>query len=239
MDWSGSTVDLTLGAPDLYTIRTAAKEERALRSQCIRRSQSAALLTLPLTHCLISSVSHTPGYPAPTTVASAIAALHLYLLLWCYIDFPTSAIEQFLSARPPLPSSDVILALKLINPKADNIYLYYCLCQISTSGSYTTNNITKGGLKGSSRRVYGSHGGSRKGSSRSSSKCSSKCNSKCSSKRSSKCRTEAPSGEPGGLGEPVVTEPDDDESESYDKGAYAAFKEAIEAEDYKAYIEAL
>ena len=50
---------------------------------------------------------------------------------------------------------------------------------------------------------------------------------------------EAPPGEPGGPGEPVVIEPDDDESESYDKGAYAAFEEAIEAEDHKAYIEAL
>ena len=50
---------------------------------------------------------------------------------------------------------------------------------------------------------------------------------------------EAPPGEPGGSGEPVVIEPDNDESESYDKGAYAAFKEAIKAEDYKAYIEAL
>ena len=127
MDWSGSTVDSTLGAPDLYPIRTAAKEDRALRSQCIR-SQSAALLTLPLSHYLISSVSHTPGYSAPTTVASAIAALLLYLLLWCYIDFPTFAMEQFLTARPPLPSSNVILALELINPKADNIHLYYCLC---------------------------------------------------------------------------------------------------------------
>ena len=27
VDWSGSTVDLTLGAPDLYPIRTAAEEE--------------------------------------------------------------------------------------------------------------------------------------------------------------------------------------------------------------------
>ena len=50
---------------------------------------------------------------------------------------------------------------------------------------------------------------------------------------------EAPPGEPGGPGEPVVIEPDNDKSESYDKGAYAAFKGAIKAEDYKAYIEAL
>ena len=41
-------------------------------------------------------------------------------------------------------------------------------------------------------------------------------------------------GEPGGPGEPVVIEPDDDESESHDKGAYAAFKEAVKVEDYKA-----
>jgi hypothetical protein len=35
-------------------------------------------------------------------------------------------------------------------------------------------------------------------------------------------------------------EPDDDESESHDEGAYAAFKEAIEVEDHEAsYIEAL
>ena len=47
-------------------------------------------------------------------------------------------------------------------------------------------------------------------------------------------------GEPGGPGEPVVIEPDDDESKSHNNGAYAAFKEAIEVEDYEASdIEAL
>ena len=47
-------------------------------------------------------------------------------------------------------------------------------------------------------------------------------------------------GEPGELGEPVVIEPDDDETESHDEGAYAAFEEAIEVEDYEAsYIETL
>jgi len=51
---------------------------------------------------------------------------------------------------------------------------------------------------------------------------------------------EALPGEPGGPGEPVVIEPDDDESESHDKGAYAAFEEAIKVEDYEASdIEAL
>ena len=51
---------------------------------------------------------------------------------------------------------------------------------------------------------------------------------------------EAPPGELGGPGEPVAIEPDDDESESHDKGAYAAFEEAIEVEDHEAsYIEAL
>jgi hypothetical protein len=40
--------------------------------------------------------------------------------------------------------------------------------------------------------------------------------------------------EPGGLGEPVVIELDEGESESHDKGAYAAFEEAIEVEDYEA-----
>ncbi|OCK88627.1 uncharacterized protein K441DRAFT_668720 [Cenococcum geophilum 1.58] len=44
---------------------------------------------------------------------------------------------------------------------------------------------------------------------------------------------------PGGPGGPVVIEPDDDESESHDEGVYAAFEEAIKAEDHKAYIEAL
>ena len=49
----------------------------------------------------------------------------------------------------------------------------------------------------------------------------------------------APGG-PGGPGEPVAIEPDDDESESHDEGAYAAFKEAIEVKDREAsYIEAL
>ena len=51
---------------------------------------------------------------------------------------------------------------------------------------------------------------------------------------------EAPPGEPGGPGEPVAIEPDDDEGESHDEDAYAAFKEAIEVEDHEAsYIEAL
>jgi hypothetical protein len=51
---------------------------------------------------------------------------------------------------------------------------------------------------------------------------------------------EAPPGEPDGPGEPVVIKPDNGESESRDKGAYAAFKEAIKVEGYKAsYIEAL
>jgi len=40
--------------------------------------------------------------------------------------------------------------------------------------------------------------------------------------------------EPGGPGEPVVIEPDEGESESYDEGAYAAFEEAIEVEDHEA-----
>ena len=51
---------------------------------------------------------------------------------------------------------------------------------------------------------------------------------------------EAPPGEPGGPGEPVVIEPDDDETESHNEGAYAAFEEAIKVEDYEAsYIETL
>ena len=40
-------------------------------------------------------------------------------------------------------------------------------------------------------------------------------------------------------GEPVVIEPDDDENESYNKGVYAAFEDVIDAENHKAYIEAL
>ena len=51
---------------------------------------------------------------------------------------------------------------------------------------------------------------------------------------------EAPLGEPGGPGEPVAIELDDDESKSHDEGVYAAFKEAIEVEDHEAsYIESL
>jgi hypothetical protein len=50
-----------------------------------RGSQSASLLTLLLTQYLISSVlaieSRTPGYPATTAVALAVAALYLHLLL--------------------------------------------------------------------------------------------------------------------------------------------------------------
>ena len=51
---------------------------------------------------------------------------------------------------------------------------------------------------------------------------------------------EAPLGEPGGPGKPVVIEPDNDETKSYNEGVYAAFEEAIKVEDYKAfYIETL
>jgi len=51
---------------------------------------------------------------------------------------------------------------------------------------------------------------------------------------------EAPPGEPGGPGEPVTIEPDNDESKSHDEGACAAFKEAIKVEYHEAsYIEAL
>ena len=56
-----------------------------------------------------------------------------------------------------------------------------------------------------------SYRGSRKGNNRCSSKCSSE----------------------GELGEPVVIEPDEGESESHDKGAYAAFEKAIEVEDHE------
>jgi hypothetical protein len=37
----------------------------------------------------------------------------------------------------------------------------------------------------------------------------------------------------------TVIEPDNNESESHDEGAYAAFEEAIKAQNHKAYIEAL
>ena len=51
---------------------------------------------------------------------------------------------------------------------------------------------------------------------------------------------EALPGEPGGPSKPVVIEPDNDKSESHNKGTYAAFKEAIKVENYKASnIEAL
>ena len=50
----------------------------------------------------------------------------------------------------------------------------------------------------------------------------------------------APLGELGGLGKLVVIEPDNNNTKSDDKGAYAIFKEAIKVEDYEAsYIEAL
>jgi hypothetical protein len=45
---------------------------------------------------------------------------------------------------------------------------------------------------------------------------------------------EAAPEEPGRPGEPMVIELDKGESESHDEGAYAAFKEAIEVEDYEA-----
>ena len=51
---------------------------------------------------------------------------------------------------------------------------------------------------------------------------------------------EAAPEEPGRPGEPVVIEPDEGESESHDKGAYAAFGDANKVEDYEAsYLEAL
>ena len=51
---------------------------------------------------------------------------------------------------------------------------------------------------------------------------------------------EAPLGEPGGPGKPVVIEPDNNKTESDNKGAYTVFKEVIEVKDYKAsYIETL
>jgi len=51
---------------------------------------------------------------------------------------------------------------------------------------------------------------------------------------------EAPLGEPGWPGKLVVIEPDNNEAKSHDKGAYAAFKEAIKVEDYEAsYIKTL
>jgi len=47
-------------------------------------------------------------------------------------------------------------------------------------------------------------------------------------------------GEPGKPGKPVVIKPDNNETESHDKGVYTAFKKAIEVENYKAsYIETL
>ena len=46
---------------------------------------------------------------------------------------------------------------------------------------------------------------------------------------------EAAPEEPGGPGEPVVIELDEGESESHDEGAYIAFEEAIEVEDYEAF----
>ena len=60
-----------------------------------------------------------------------------------------------------------------------------------------------------------------------------------SSKYSSKCRSRGTSGGARWAGEPVVIEPDGDENESHDEGAYAAFEDVIDAENHKAYIEAL
>ena len=45
---------------------------------------------------------------------------------------------------------------------------------------------------------------------------------------------EAVSEELDGLGEPVVIELDEGESERHDEGAYVTFEEVIEVEDYKA-----
>ena len=77
---------------------------RALRSQCIRQSQSATLLTLPLTHCVISSVLaiefRTRGHPAPTSTTSTVVAPHLHLLCVVF-DSPTPATERFSLVRSP------------------------------------------------------------------------------------------------------------------------------------------
>ena len=60
-----------------------------------------------------------------STADSPILPLLLLLLLLqlCIYTYYYSIILTFL----PLPSGDIILALKLINSKADDIYLYYCL----------------------------------------------------------------------------------------------------------------
>ena len=84
--------------------------------------------------------------------------------------------------------------------------------------AYTTNSITKGGLKGLSC-------------------CLPKAIEeaiKAVAETAANTAAGAAPEEPHGLGKPVVIEPDKGESESHNEGAYAAFKEAIEVEDYEA-----
>jgi hypothetical protein len=87
--------------------------------------------------------------------------------------------------------------------------------------AYITNGITKGGLKGSSCCVLKSYRGTIKAVA------------KAAANTAANAAAEA-APEPGRLGEPVVIEPDEGESESHDEGTYAAFEEAIEVKDHEA-----
>ena len=88
------------------------------------QSQLATLATLLLTRCLIGSALaiefRTPGHPATAAVASAVAALHLHLLLWCCIRLSYLRDGTISLSAPTSTSDDVILASKSINSKADD-----------------------------------------------------------------------------------------------------------------------
>jgi len=63
---------------------------------------------------------------------------------------------------------------------------------------------------------------------------------KAAAKAAANVVAEVPLGELGGPSKPVVIELDNDETKSYNKGIYAAFKEAIKVENCEAsYIETL
>ena len=80
MDWSGSEVSLALGAPDLYPIRNKAKES-VHDTKPIGNSNGSTFDSLSV----LAIESRTPAHSPAAAVAFAVAHLHLYLSLWCYI----------------------------------------------------------------------------------------------------------------------------------------------------------
>ena len=114
--------------------------------------------------------------------------------------------ERFLLVRPPPLSNDVILAPKSINSKANN-----------------TKEVVKFKLQGKNYIRCNALTKKPKHTKQRTSKAAAKAAAKA-AEAAANAVAKAPPGEPGGPGEPVAREPDDDESESHDEDAYAAFE---------------